>query len=89
MKRETPEQLQARMRAANQLVPAGRCLRHVRTGGEYIVQGHCLREGDLALMVLYRPLTGPCIVFSRTVEGIRAKFVIADGENWPGPEEAS
>lgn len=83
MKRETPEQLQVRMRAANHLVPAGRVIRHVRTGGEYVVQGHALRVGDLAPMVNYRPLTGPAVVFSRTASDIQAKFVISDGEDWP------
>ena len=83
MKRETPEELQVRMRAANHLVPAGRIIRHVRTGGEYIVRGHSLRVGDLAPLVQYSPLTGPVIVFSRVVTDVQAKFVISDGEDWP------
>ena len=83
MKRETPEQLQERMDAAERLVPKGRIIRHVRTGNEYLVRGHSLRVGDLALMVNYSQRVGPVIVFSREVEGIRSKFVLADGEEWP------
>lgn len=83
MKRETPEQLQERMKAAERLIPKGRFIRHVRTGVEYIVCGHALRVGDLALMVNYSPSYGPVIVFSREVEGIRSKFVLSDGEEWP------
>lgn len=83
MKRETPEQLQVRMRAANHLVPQGRIIRHVRTGGEYMVRGHSLRVGDLAPLVNYAPVTGPVIVFSRLATDIQAKFVLAAGEDWP------
>ncbi len=86
MKRETPNQLQVRMRAADHLVPKGRLIRHVRTGGEYMVRGHALRVGDLAPMVNYSPSTGPVIVFSRTAPDIRAKFVLVDGEDWPSLE---
>lgn len=82
MKRESPQELQIRMQAANHLVPKGIVIRHVRTGGEYIVAGHSLRVGDLAGMVQYRPLTGPVIEFSREATGIQAKFVRADGEDW-------
>jgi biotin carboxylase len=87
MQRETTEQLQARMNAAERLVPAGWFIRHVRTGGEYLVRGHSLRVGDLALMVNYSPRFGPVIVFSRTVDDIRAKFVLAGGNPWPEPSE--
>lgn len=83
MKRETPEELQVRMRAANHLVPAGRVIRHVRTGGEYIVRGHSLRVGDLAPLVQYSPLVGPVVVFSRAVADVQAKFVLSDGDAWP------
>lgn len=82
MKRESTEQLTARMRHAQCLVPQGFFIRHVRTSGEYIVRGHCLRVGDLAPMVNYSPSTGPVVVFSRTVEDIRAKFVRMDGKDW-------
>ena len=88
MTRETTEQLQARMAAAEMLVPAGRFIRHVRTGVEYLVRGHALRVGDLALMVQYSPRLGPVIVFSRDVEGIRAKFVLKSGDEWPDLTEA-
>ena len=83
MARETTEQLQERMDSAERLVPKGRIIRHVRTGGEYLVRGHSLRVGDLALMVNYSPRVGPVIVFSRELLGIRSKFVLADGEEWP------
>ena len=83
MKRETTEQLMVRMRYAQDLVPQGLVIRHVRTGGEYMVRGHCLRVGDLAPMVNYSPLTGPVVVFSRVVSDIRAKFVRMGGEEWP------
>ena len=86
MKRETPEQLQVRMRAADHLVPQGRFIRHVRTGGEYIVRGHSLRVGDLAPLVNYSPRTGAVIIFSRAVADIQAKFVLSDGEDWPSLE---
>lgn len=87
MRRETPEELQARMRAADHLVPQGRVIRHVRTGGEYMVRGHSLRVGDLALLVQYSPMTGPVIVFSRPVFDVQAKFVLADGQDWPTPDD--
>lgn len=83
MKRETPKQLRMRMLAAQALVPQGRSIRHVRTGGEYIVRSHCLRVGDLAPMANYSPVFGPVIVFSRTAQDIQAKFVLMDGEPWP------
>lgn len=82
MKRETPQELQVRMRAAAHLVPSGCNIRHVKTGGEYIVRGHSLRVGDLAPMVNYSPLTGPVIVFSRVAADVQAKFVRMDGEDW-------
>jgi len=83
MTRETTEQLQARIATAERLVPAGRFIRHVRTGVEYLVRGHALHVGDLALMVQYSPRFGPVIVFSRDVDGIRAKFVLTGGDEWP------
>ncbi|MEO0720841.1 MAG: hypothetical protein AAFY43_01695 [Pseudomonadota bacterium] len=83
MKRETPEELKARMKDANHLVPVGRFIRHVRTGNEYIVRSHSLRVGDLAPLVNYSPATGTVIVFSQDVAGIQAKFVMSDGEDWP------
>ena len=82
MKRETPRELQIRMRAAAHLVPAGYNIRHVRTGGEYIVRGHSLRVGDLAPMVNYSPMNGPVIVFSRVAADVQAKFVRMDGKEW-------
>lgn len=81
-KRESQSELQIRMQAANHLVPKGIIIRHVRTGGEYIVAGHSLRVGDLAGMVQYRPLTGPVVEFSREAKSIQAKFVRTDGEDW-------
>ena len=83
MKRETPDQLLYRMHAADRLVPRHSIIRHVKTGAEYFVRGHSLRVGDLALMVNYSTRPGYDIVFSREVESIRAKFVLADGEEWP------
>lgn len=83
MKRETPQELEIRMRCANHLVPQGRVIRHVRTGGEYMVRGHALRVGDLALIVNYAPITGPVIVFSREAFEVQAKFVLSDGDEWP------
>jgi len=82
MKRETPEELSLRMKAAQHLVPAGYAIRHVRTGGEYIVRGHSLRVGDLMPMANYSPLTGPVIVFSRAAEDVQKKFVRIDGKDW-------
>lgn len=82
MKRETPQELQVRMRAAEHMVPAGKHIRHVRTGGEYVVRGHCLRVGDLMPMVNYSPLTGSVIVFSRAAQEVQSKFVRMDGEDW-------
>jgi len=82
MKRETPQELQLRMQAAEHLVPTGKHIRHVRTGGEYVVRGHCLRVGDLMPMVNYAPLTGPVIVFSRAARDVQSRFVRMDGEDW-------
>lgn len=81
-KRETTGQLMARMKYAADIVPAGFTARHVKTGGEYMVRGHCLRLGDLEPMVNYSPLTGPVVVFSRPVMDFRAKFVRCDGVEW-------
>jgi len=85
MKRETPEQLKFRMQMVEHMVPAGSLIRHVRTGGEYIVAGHCLRVGDLGLMVNYRPRTGPVITFSREATAVQSKFVLMSGDEWRGP----
>jgi hypothetical protein len=82
MNRETTQELMARMRIAEHLVPAGYAIRHVRTGGEYMVRGHSLRVGDLTPMVSYSPLTGPVIVFSRAAQDVQRKFVRVDGNEW-------
>ena len=87
MKRETPEQLQARMKFAMDRVPQGQIIRHARTGGEYMVRGHALRAGDLFPMVNYSPVTGPVVVFCRTITDIQAKFVFADGRDWISDNE--
>jgi hypothetical protein len=93
MIRETSRQLMIRMMHAQDIVPPGRFIRHVRTGGEYIVKGHSLRVGDLAPMVEYSPLFGPVVVFSRNAHDIRRKFVLMDGDPWPDqpftPKEGS
>ena len=80
--RETMEQLEHRMLAAERLVPVGCGIRHVKSGGEYLVTGHAVRVGDLALMVQYSPRHNTGVVFSREVAAIRAKFVRCDGEEW-------
>ena len=64
----------------------GAVIRHVRSGGEYIVVGHALRVGDLAGMVQYQPTTGPVVTFSREAAAIQAKFVRASGDEWRGLE---
>jgi len=83
MKRESIEELQARMCAANRLVPQGRIIRHVRTGNEYIVRGHALRVGDLVPLVAYSPVSDTVVVFSRALQDIQAKFVMSTGDVWP------
>ena len=83
MKRETTEELQARMQAARNLVPAGLLMRHRRTGTQYVVRGHSLRAGDLRALVQYAASYGPVIVFSREIDEVRAKFELSDGERWP------
>ena len=83
MKRETHDELQARIQAADNLVPAGRFIRHIRTGNEYLVRGHSLRSNDLTALVLYSPKYGPSIVFSREVGDVLTKFELSDGERWP------
>ena len=70
------------MWSAHLAVANGQMIRHVSTGGEYVVRGHSLRVGDLAPLVHYSPLLKGVVVFSRTVEAIQSKFVRMDGEDW-------
>jgi hypothetical protein len=81
MARETTQELMVRMQIAEHMVPSGYAIRHVRTGGEYIVHGHALRVGDLTPMVSYSPFLGT-VVFSRAVDDVQAKFVRIDGMEW-------
>ena len=86
MKRETTQELMVRMQIAEHMVPSGYAIRHVSTGGEYMVDGHALRVGDLTPMVNYSPRLGPVVVFSRAVEDVQAKFVRIDGMEWKSPQ---
>jgi hypothetical protein len=82
MKKETTQELTVRMQIAMHMVPTGYAIRHVRTGSEYMVQGHALHVGDLTPMVSYCPLADPVVVFSRAVKDVQAKFVRIDGKEW-------
>jgi hypothetical protein len=81
MQKETMEQLQQRMVIARKLLPEG-VIRHVKTGGEYMVKGYSLRVSDLELMGNYSPLNTPTVVFSRPISEIQARFVQVNGEDW-------
>jgi len=83
MKRETPEELHERMQEAEKLVPRGRLIRHVKSGGQYVVRGHSLREDDLEALVNYSPRIGLVIVFSRPLKEVQDRFVLWNGQDWP------
>jgi hypothetical protein len=91
--RETAEQLRARMDRARRLVPPFSVMRHRKSGEHYAVVGHHLRENDLTAEVAYVPWTNLltssdplCIVFTRPVDALRARFEPLDGE-WPAETE--
>ena len=80
--RETMDQLRGRMEMAHSVVPYGLTIRHVRTGGVYLVRGQTVRAEDLEMMVTYRPRNTESVHFSRTLTEILAKFVRVDGKSW-------
>ena len=82
MRRETPEELQQRIADADRKLPQGRFIRHVKSGGEYLVCGHTLRESDLETLVIYSPKFEPAFSFARPLQEVIAKFVLSDGEQW-------
>lgn len=83
--RLSSDELMVRMQAAENMVPQGYAIRHVKTGGEYMVKSHSLRVGDLMPLVNYAPLVGPVVVFARAVTEVQSKFVRVDGKEWKGP----
>lgn len=89
MRRETHEELTARMLEADRLAPKGYWMRHVKSGDLYIIAGHSLRENDLEALVHYRPKFGPAIYFSRPLKEVHARFVLANGDEWPLAEASN
>lgn len=83
MRRESIEELQVRMAQAETLAPEGHFIRHVKSGGIYMIRGHSLRESDLEALVEYSPQHGPVVLFSRPLSEVRARFVLVNGEQWP------
>lgn len=76
------DQLRTRTEDAGSVAPYGLVIRHVRTGGVYLVRGHTLRAEDLEMMVTYRPRNTESVHFSRALTEILAKFVRVDGKSW-------
>lgn len=76
MKRETTQELEARITAANEKAVPLEDYRHVKSGVVYLVLFNSLSADDLSAQVQYRRRGQVgAVVFSRPIEDFLAKFV--------------